>query len=42
MLVRLTAGRGGSGVARPQPDAAGVQVVTRDIVLGERISGYPE
>ena len=42
MLVRLTLGRGGSGVARPQRDAAGVQVVTRDIVLGERIPGYPD
>jgi len=42
MLMRLTAGRGGSGVARPRQDASGAQLVTRDIVLGERINGYPE
>jgi protocatechuate 3,4-dioxygenase beta subunit len=42
MLVRLTLGRGGSGVARPRLDASGVQLVTRDIALGERIPGYPE
>jgi protocatechuate 3,4-dioxygenase beta subunit len=42
MLARLTLGRGGSGVARPRQGAAGVQLVTRDIVLGQRINGYPE
>ena len=41
MLARLTSGRGGNGVARPRTTDAGVQLVTRDIVLGERIPGYP-
>ena len=33
-------GRGGSGVVRPTRDG-GAWVVVRDIVLGERIPGYP-
>jgi protocatechuate 3,4-dioxygenase beta subunit len=41
ILMRLVLGRGGSGVARPQ-QIGGVQLVTRNIVLGERIPGYPE
>ena len=41
MLTRLVAGRGGSRIATPRRDASDVQVVTRDIVLGERIPGYP-
>ena len=34
-------GRGGTGVARPRRDDAGVWLVTRDIVLGQAIPGYP-
>ena len=38
---RLTAGRGGSGVVVPLRGADGTWLVTRDIVLGEGIPGYP-
>ena len=41
-IQQLTAGRGGSGVVMPQRDASGVWIVTRDIVLGERIPAYQE
>ena len=34
-------GRGGSGLIRPQRDEQGAWIVTRDIVLGERVPGYP-
>jgi protocatechuate 3,4-dioxygenase beta subunit len=33
-------GRGGSGLVRPERDANDVWVVTRDILLGERVPGY--
>ena len=33
-------GRGGSGVVTPKRDAGGTWLVTRDIVLGEKIPGY--
>ena len=39
---RLIRGRGGSAVITPIQDAAGSWLVTRDIVLGEGIPGYPE
>jgi protocatechuate 3,4-dioxygenase beta subunit len=35
-------GRGGGGVVKPVKDATGTWLVTRDIVLGEKISDYPE
>jgi len=35
-------GRGGPGVVMPTRDESGTWVVKRDIVLGERIPGYPE
>ena len=38
---QLTQGRGGYGVATPVQDAAGAWLVTRDIVLGEAVPGYP-
>ena len=38
---RLTTGRGGSGLAMPVRDADGLWRVTRDIVLGENVPGYP-
>jgi protocatechuate 3,4-dioxygenase beta subunit len=44
---RLTAaqrrrpGRGGNGIVSPARDGSGGWLVTRDIVLGERIPGYP-
>jgi protocatechuate 3,4-dioxygenase beta subunit len=34
-------GRGGFGVATPKKDAAGTWLVTRDIVLGQGVPGYP-
>lgn len=34
-------GRGGPGLAKPTRDAAGLWHVTRDIVLGKGINGYP-
>jgi protocatechuate 3,4-dioxygenase beta subunit len=34
-------GRGGIGIVRPTKDAAGVWQVTRDIVLGQGVNGYP-
>ncbi len=34
-------GCGGSGLVRPERDARGVWVVTRDIILGEGVPGYP-
>lgn len=37
----LVLGRGGSGVAHPVRDAAGRWRVTRDLVLGAAIPGYP-
>jgi len=36
-----TRARGGPGVATPHRDAEGVWQVTRDIVLGENVPGYP-
>jgi len=33
--------RGGSGLVMPEKDEDGVWVVTRDIVLGEHVRGYP-
>ncbi|MDF1799975.1 MAG: hypothetical protein P1V81_12425 [Planctomycetota bacterium] len=41
MRAQLTSGRGGPGVATPVQSAAGSWAVTRDIVLGENIPGYP-
>ena len=38
---QLIQGRGGNGLASPRKDADGRWNVTRDIVLGERIPGYP-
>lgn len=38
---RLGTARGGDGIVKPARDAAGVWLVTRDIVLGQGISGYP-
>ena len=37
----LTSGRGGDGVAEPRRDPDGTWLVTRDIVLGEGVPGYP-
>ena len=34
-------GRGGSGVVTPKKDAIGKWLVTRDIVLGKEVPGYP-
>ena len=39
--ARYTTGRGGSGVATPLREGDGTWLVTRDIVLGERIPDYP-
>lgn len=36
----VSEGRGGNGVVTPKKDASGTWIVTRDIVLGERIPGY--
>lgn len=36
-----TLGRGGTGIAAPKKDDAGVWQVRRDIRLGEKIPGYP-
>ena len=38
---RLAGGRGGPGLAIPRKDGSGGWIVTRDIVLGENIPGYP-
>lgn len=38
---QLTAGRGGAGIATPERAASGAWSVTRDIVLGAGIPGYP-
>lgn len=35
-------GRGGRGFTAPRKDAGGIWTVTRDIVLGEGIPGYPK
>jgi len=40
--LRFDFKRGGSGVADPVRDGDGTWLVTRDIVLGENISGYPK
>ena len=37
----VSEGRGGNGVVTPKRDAKGTWQVTRDIVLGEGIPGYP-
>ena len=37
----LTHGRGGTGIVAPIRDQSDIWVVTRDIVLGEKIPGYP-
>ena len=34
-------GRGGNGIAVPRKDAAGTWLVRRDIVLGQKVPGYP-
>jgi protocatechuate 3,4-dioxygenase beta subunit len=34
-------GRGGSGIVTPKRDSTGTWLVTRDIVLGQAIPGYP-
>jgi protocatechuate 3,4-dioxygenase beta subunit len=39
-IRQLTSGRGGNGVATPRRTGSGY-AVTRDIVLGDRIPGYP-
>ena len=39
---RPVRGRGGSGLVMPKRDEAGVWIVRRDIVLGERIPGHPQ
>ena len=39
---KLTHGRGGTGVAAPIRNQSNIWVVSRDIVLGEKIPGYPE
>ena len=39
---KLVTGRGGRGLVMPRRDETGVWIVTRDIVLGERIPGYPQ
>ena len=36
-----SAGRGGNGVITPKRDSSGTWLVTRDIVLGQAIPGYP-
>ena len=36
-----TANRGGTGVMTPTRDRAGVWLVSRDIVLGQNVPGYP-
>jgi protocatechuate 3,4-dioxygenase beta subunit len=41
MRRNLTPGRGGSGITTPRREAGGRWVITRDIVLGEKIPGYP-
>lgn len=38
---QLLTGRGGNGLAVPTRNSAGVWHVTRDIVLGARVDGYP-
>jgi protocatechuate 3,4-dioxygenase beta subunit len=38
---RLDRGRGGSGIVTPRRDADGTWIVTRDIVLGKGVPGYP-
>jgi len=40
--VQLTLGRGGSGIVTPRRREDGSWLVTRDIVLGQAIPGYPE
>ena len=34
-------GRGGSGIVVPKKDASGRWLVTRDVVLGAGVNGYP-
>ncbi len=38
--LQLALGRGGTGIAAPNRDQSDIWVVTRDIVLGEKIPGY--
>ena len=38
----LVTGRGGRGLVMPRKDETGVWIVTRNIVLGERVPGYPQ
>lgn len=40
--ARMVEGRGGSGLVQPTKDENGVWVVTRDIVLGQGVPGYPD
>ena len=39
---QLSLGRGGTGIVTPIRDQSDVWLVTRDIVLGEKIPGYPK
>lgn len=39
---RMSPGRGGRGITKPVKDVKGTWLVTRDIVLGEEVPGYPE
>jgi protocatechuate 3,4-dioxygenase beta subunit len=38
---QLSSGRGGSGIVQPRRDDSGRWLVTRDIVLGQGVPGYP-
>ncbi|MDH3403801.1 MAG: hypothetical protein OES32_08150 [Acidobacteriota bacterium] len=40
-LASYSPGRGGSGVVVPRPSGPSAWIATRDIVLGEKIPGYP-
>jgi protocatechuate 3,4-dioxygenase beta subunit len=42
LRLELAHGRGGSGIVAPTRDESDVWAVTRDIVLGEKIPGYPD
>ena len=38
---QMASGRGGNGIVHPTRDANGTWHVTRDIILGEKVPGYP-
>jgi len=40
-LHRLSSGRGGNGIVNPERDETDRWLVTRDIVLGQGVPGYP-